>query len=508
MRSARLHRLASQLAAPLPWLTRLPGETILLSFGALVVGCLGLALYQQDERFLLPALALPAVALLLLADVRPVLLLLVGVLPFSKNVELPGGLSLDLLSEPLMLLLLALVLLRALRGHLATDDATRWLRHPIAYLLLAQLAWAAWTTLFSIDLLHSFKYLLAKLWYLASFVVAVGLLVRRPADVRLLVWAFLPSLLITIGYTTVRHIGEGLRFGAVNWAIQPFYLNHVIYAIVVAQFLPYALAGARLTGRGRAGWGRAGWWAAVGLILLGIVLAYTRATWLAVVAAGGYALLLRLGWLRPALVAAAVAAVVGSAWLVDQQHYLRFKPDYEHTVWHGHDLGKHLAATTDLSDASEMERVYRWIAAARMIAQRPWMGTGPSTFYPEYQKYTDKRFRTYVSDNPEKSTTHNYFLLQLVEQGIPGLLLFAAVVWWALVLPQDLYHRTRDPLLRTIVLVVGSSLTIIIFHLLLNEVVEVDKIGSFYFIGLTLLMKVDAWSREAAGAEYIPDQSG
>ncbi|MBC7448171.1 MAG: O-antigen ligase family protein [Hymenobacteraceae bacterium] len=476
------------------WLSRLPTEALLLGFGAVVVGGLGLMLAKDSVVFVLPAVALLGVGLLFLADVRPVLLLLIAVLPLSDNFELPGGVSIDLPSEPLMLLLLALILLKALRGQLPD---TRWLRHPITYVLLAQLAWATWTTLFSVELVHSVKYLLSKAWYLASFVIAVGLVVRRPADVRLLVWAFLPGLLFTIGWATARHLSKGLTLGAVGWAIQPFYLNHVIYAIVVAQFLPYALLGSALTNRGLTGWGRAGWWAATGVIFIGIVLAYTRATWLAVVVAAGYYAVLRVRLVRPALLLTAVAVIAGTTWLVSGQHFLRFKPDYEHTVWNGNDLGKHLASTVELSDASEMERVYRWVAAARMIVHRPWLGTGPSTFYPEYKKFTDKRFRTYVSDNPEKSTAHNYFILQLAEQGIPGLLLFTGLVWWALVLPQTLYHRTRDPNLRAVVLAAGLSLVIIICHLALNEVVEVDKIGAFFFIGLTLLIRADSWIREA-----------
>ncbi len=476
-------------------LRRVSTETLLLVFGGLVVSCIGLALARNSMAFLLPAVAvLGAGVLLMLTDVRPVWLLLLAVLPLSDNFELPGNITIDLPSEPLMLLLLALVLIKALRGNLGS---LAWLRHPVTYVIIAQLLWAGWTAFFSVEPLHSVKYLLAKGWYLASFLIATGLLVRRPADVRLVVWTFMPALLFTIVWSTLRHASRGLTLGSVGWAIQPFYLNHVIYAIVVAQFLPYALFGDSLTGRGRSGAGRALWWAAVALILTGIVLAYTRATWLAVIAAAGYYAVLRLKLVRPVLIAATVSVAFGAAWLVEGQNFLRFKPDFEHTVWNGNDLGKHLSSTVELSDASEMERVYRWVAAVRMSARDPWLGVGPSAFYPEYKKFTDKRFRTYVSDNPEKSTTHNYFLLQLAEQGIPGLALFAALVWLALTLPQDLYHRTRDPHLRAIVLAAGLSLVIIIFHLTLNEVVEVDKIGSFFFIGLTLLIRAGGWIKEA-----------
>jgi O-antigen ligase len=297
-------------------------------------------------------------------------------------------------------------------------------------------------------------------------------------------------------WSTLRHLSKGLTLGSVGWAIQPFYLNHVIYAATVALFLPFALYGPQLTGTGKTAAGRWAWRGALGLLVVGVTLAYTRASWLAVIAAGGYYLVLRWRLVRPVLLLTALAIGLGTAWLVSGQHFLRFKPDYEHTVWNGHDLGKHLASTVEFSDASEMERVYRWVAASRMVAARPWLGTGPSSFYPEYKKFTDKRFRTYVSDNPERSTTHNYFLLQLVEQGIPGFVLFLVLIWWALVLPQTLYHRTRDPRLRAIVLASGLSLVITICHLTLNELVEVDKIGSFFFISLALLLRAQGWIEE------------
>ncbi len=497
-RAGLSRRVADRLAAGS---RALPAEALLFAFGAVVVGGVGLAVSRDSALYLLPALGLLGAGALLLADVRPVLLGLLATLPLSDTFDLPGGLAIDLPTEPLMWLLLVLVLLKGLRGTLGE---LHWLRHPITYLIAAQLLWAAWATFFSVEPLHSVKYLLAKGWYLAAFGIAAGLVIRRPADVRLLVWAFMPSLLFTIGWSTLRHLSKGLTLGSIGWAIQPFYLNHVIYAIVVAQFLPYALVGARLTGRGFAGWGRVGWWVAVGVLLTGIVLAYTRATWLAVVVMAAYYGVLRLRLVRPALLLTALLIALGVTWLVRDQNFLRFQPDYESTVWNGHDLKKHLASTVELSDASEMERVYRWVAAARMVAEQPWLGSGPSTFHPEYKKYTDKRFRTYVSDNPEQSTAHNYFLLQLAEQGIPGFVLFVVLIWWALVLPQDLYHRTRDPRLRAIVLAAALSLVSIICHLTLNEVVEVDKIGSFFFLGLLLLIRADHWIREAAEAPPPP----
>jgi O-antigen ligase len=104
-----------------------------------------------------------------------------------------------------------------------------------------------------------------------------------------------------------------------------------------------------------------------------------------------------------------------------------------------------------------------------------------------------KSFQTFVSDNPEKSTTHNTFLLHLAEQGLAGCLILVILMAYVLLWPQRLYHRTRDPDLRALILATGASLFIIIFHLLLNELLGLDKIGAFFFIGLAVLLKLESW---------------
>jgi len=70
----------------------------------------------------------------------------------------------------------------------------------------------------------------------------------------------------------------------------------------------------------------------------------------------------------------------------------------------------------------------------RMAADRPLVGFGPGAFYESYVPYTLSSFQTYVSDNPEKSGIHNYYLMTSVEQGIPGLILFLILTILPLIL--------------------------------------------------------------------------
>ena len=141
-----------------------------------------------------------------------------------------------------------------------------------------------------------------------------------------------------------------------------------------------------------------------------------------------------------------------------------------------------------------MERFYRWVAAKNMIADMPFFGSGPSTFNQVYKRYTDDAFRTYVSDNPEQSTTHNYFLLTFSEQGFPGGLLFIAMVLYMLLTAAWLYPKVRDDNdLRSILMLSLLSFSTILFHSLLNEIIEVDKIGPLFFLNMLLIHKVGLW---------------
>lgn len=460
-----------------------------VAFVAALVGGGALAGLRQTPLALAPALGAVGV-LLALVNWRWLYLLLFALLPFSLEIGLPGGLSMDVPSEPLMLALTACVpvVLVLNRGR---DLRWREWNHPLLALLLALLLWAALGIVFSVDKLKSAKYVLAKVWYLTPFVLGTLVLVRRPADFWRVVAVYISGVCLTVGWTLARHAAHGFSFASVNRALQPFYPNHVIYATTVALLLPPAWG---LVRRASGVGARRAWRVAAGVLLLGLVLSYTRASWLSLPAAGAFYLVVRLRLTRWLLAGAAVGAAGAAVYLTQGANFMRYAPDFEHTIWNGNNFEKHLEATYNMQDVSGMERVYRWVAAGHMIAEKPLTGSGPATFYPEYKRYTVKSFRTYVSDNPEHSTTHNYFLLMLAEQGVPGFLLFCALLAVALLQAERLYHLSADrPEVRRVVLAVTLSLVIIVFHLLLNELVETDKIGSMFYVCLAMLIRSNTW---------------
>jgi O-antigen ligase len=337
--------------------------------------------------------------------------------------------------------------------------------------------------------------LLAKVWYLTPFLLGTLLVVRRPPDAWRFAGFYAAGACLSVLYVVSRHATKGFTFADINWALHPFFRNHVIYATMLALLIPFCWFAARATAKAGT---RLAWRVALGLLLFGLLTSYTRASILSLPIAALFFVAMRLHLTRVVLLAVAVGTALSVAYVTTGDRYMEFAPNYERTVFNGKNFEKHLEATYKLQDVSGMERVYRWVAAARMIAEKPLVGSGAATFYPEYKRYTLKSFRTYVSDNPEKSTTHNYFLLQLAEQGIPGFLLFVIFIATALLKAESLYHRARQqPEVQRVVLAATMSLVVIVFHLTLNELVEVDKIGPVYFVCVALLIRAETWLEEA-----------
>ncbi|MCB0643861.1 MAG: O-antigen ligase family protein, partial [Phaeodactylibacter sp.] len=196
----------------------------------------------------------------------------------------------------------------------------------------------------------------------------------------------------------------------------------------------------------------------------------------------------------------AVIGLIGVVtYFVQGDRYLDYAPDFKRTVTH-YKFDNLLEATAKGEDISTMERVYRWVAGMYMSRERPLVGFGPGNFYNFYRSYTVSSFETYVSDNPEKSGIHSYYLMTLVEQGYPGLIIFFAMIFAVLLLGERVYHQTEDEAEKQQVMAVTLSLIVIYALLLINDMIETDKVGPFFFLGMAILVNMDLKNRKRLAA--------
>lgn len=436
---------------------------------------------------------IPAFILLVfltLVDFRKVFYLLLICIPLSSEVHLPNGFGTDLPTEPLMVGIMLIYLLYLLR-HGRTLGAD-FFRHPLTLLLLLHLGWIACTTLTSASFFISFKYLLAKTWYIITFYFMAGLLLKTEEDFKRLFWLVLLPLLFTVVIIVGRHATFGFSFADVNKILTPFQRNHVNYAATLSLFFPFvvfALFWNKIFSRR--------WWflaGAAAFLLFAIYTTYTRAAFVALFMAAGAYFIIHLRLVRYVLFAGLIAAVMGTSYLALNNRYLELAPNFDTTVTH-YQFDNLIEATYKMEDISTMERVYRWVAGFQMSNEKPWLGYGPGNFTTFYRSYTITSFQTYVSNNPDNSGVHSYFLMTLIEQGIIGLLLFILLTFAFLVYGEKIYHDTQSQMRKWLIMTLLLCMVVIDAFLLINDLVETDKVGSFFFMCMAILVNMDLLNR-------------
>ena len=456
------------------------------------VGAFAAVWFRMNVLLVAPAVVV--MALLLVYNYKPIFFLTIFAIPWSLHTDIGSTLALDLPTEPLMLLFLVIFLLNSLAGR---QFSLRGKIYPLHILVFLLLFWAGYSTLLSEIPLRSVKWLLAKVWYLATFFYMAQKFIQSEADIRRIFWSFFLGMLGVVIFVTIRHAAVGFAFGEAHLIAFPIYENGVYYSATLCMFLPWVwFARSWYTPKSLQ------WYLILGgmvLMIFAIITAYKRMGWVMVALMPIlYLLIRRRLFERLVYLGTGVLAVI-VALLVLNNNFYGFAPSYKDVIWHKEDLGGHLTATFNGTEISGMERFYRWVAAKNMVEAMPLTGSGPGTFYPVYRSYTDDAFRTYVSDNPEQSTCHNYYLQTFAEQGFPGGLLFLFLNIFMLIRGYRSYHQSTDPQRKTMIMMVMISLLTIQAFIFLNELIEVDKIGPMFWLALTIIHQTERWHEAEQG---------
>jgi O-antigen ligase len=229
--------------------------------------------------------------------------------------------------------------------------------------------------------------------------------------------------------------------------------------------------------------------------LVAIYLSYARAAMIAVVFSLIIAVAMKLRLLNFVMPAFYAIMILLISYMVRDNKYIDFRPDYQQTYMHG-SFTSHIIATFRGQDMSSMERLYRWIAGARMSMAEPVTGVGPNAFYYYYKPYAVSSFRTYVSRNDEHSTTHNYFLYMLVEQGWPALILYAILVMAVFAQAQKIYYRFKDRFYKLCTIGIAMMFGAGFINNFFSELLETHKVGCLFFISIALLVILDKKSKD------------
>jgi O-antigen ligase len=421
---------------------------------------------------------------LALHNLKAIWFLLIAAIPFSYELQLSSAFGMDMPDEPLMLLITGVFFLMLLTKSIQIQK--HFLFHPVSICIFLIFIWSIVTASFSTIPFFSFKYVLAKVWFIVPFVIMPWFFLHQKKQFIKFAIVLLVSVLTTIIFILFKHFPSRFTFDNINNAVAPFYRNHVNYAALLVCCIPLIILLYTHTLVVKYKYYLIG---ILAIFLFALATSYSRGAWLALMAG-----VVSIYFIKKRLAAISfllcIAIAISSFFvLFKNNQYLLYHPNYKKTIYHGN-FNDHINATFAGTDMSNAERINRWIAGVHMLDGNLLVGYGPNTFYHNYKPYMVTYFKTWVSDNPEKSTIHNYLLLTLIEQGIIGFLLLISLIYYTYYSLQKAYKYETDGFFKNVILCIASIFTMCIVLNMLSDLVETDKIGSVFYlcIGLTVLM--------------------
>lgn len=426
---------------------------------------------------------------------RPLYLLLFLSLPFSLDIAVAGA-RVSVPAEPLMLLIALLT------GVAAWKYPFPWrsfVRHPIAIVSIVYLLWMGLMVPLSTMPVVSAKYFFITLlhwWVCFAGVLMLAFFTKTgssgqtdgdkddPMDIRGstdLLNAYLLPFLVIVLYAWWVHGHFDFRSDTSSLAARPFYFDHTAYSVCMAMlfWVPWWRlqrdSGEENNGTSR--WQRLllqpdAWRSSPGLVILvrgmliaGIFLSFSRATWLGMAVAAGIWVFRRL-WEKSRLITAFLAAFMVLSITLVIVFYPYPAP------------GK---------DVSSLERYNRYSCAWRMFLDRPLSGFGAGTFPEEYLAYQRPEEMTRISVTraglhiPGRGgSTHSEYLQALAELGLVGVLCWIALAGFVLV------SVFRYPLRSPATMMALGLLTYLV-HACFNNFLHTDKIGALVWVFLATL---------------------
>jgi len=444
---------------------------ITIWIGVLFVLIAQLFIFEENWYFFLLPIGLLFIYLALYAT-KQLISLLFFLTPLSINIEeYVPGFGLFLPTEPLFFGLMILVLAYQFRSKIIP---TYLYSNGLVIAIGIYLSWLVVSALASTHPIVSFKFILAKLWYILPLFGFGALYFVSTKNIFRFVWMFCIGMLVVIVYTLIHHATFGFGEKEGHWVMWPFFKDHTSYGALTALILPLLIG--LYFQKSNSLIVQLVVIVSIIIDLLGIYFSYTRAAWLSVVAAIVVGLLIHFKVKFKYLALGGVFLMIGVGVYWTEIQFLLEKNKYEHTT---ENFGERLQSATNVtSDASNLERINRWSCAIEMFKERPLFGFGPGTYAFEYARFQEPENLTIISTNfGDMGNAHSEYLGPLSETGLIGLLTFLGVVVLLFYKGITLYisYPLEQDSLRFLILMFVLSLVTYFVHGILNNYLDMDK---------------------------------
>jgi len=399
--------------------------------------------------------------------------------------------NISILSEPLLILLLLILTFKFLLYH---KGELSIIKHPITISLLLYLFWILISSITSTMPVVSFKFFLSKIWLIIPVFFLGIVLFKKTKNMKTFIWAYSIALFIVVIYSTIR-LGQTsfLAKNAAHFAVKPFYNDHTAYGAILALFFPVLWGFA--FNKKHSQTKKIFSWIFASAFSIGIILSYSRASWLGVILAIVIFVIvkLKIKFKYILTITLLTFAFVAAFWFQIINQLEKNNQDSSSNIAH------HVTSITNIStDASNVERLNRWYCAIEMFKEKPIVGWGPGTYQFQYAPFQKKRMRTIISTNTGNiGNAHSEYLGALAEQGLLGSLTFIFLAFTILATGFRIYKNTSNKEIKNLSLSISLGFITYFFHAFLNNFLDTDKITIPFFGFAAIIVALDIYHNPA-----------
>ncbi|MBW7845679.1 MAG: O-antigen ligase family protein [Bacteroidia bacterium] len=446
------------------------------------------------EKYLVHVLPLLLVfAYLVLFKLESVLLILCFIVPFAIEFDDIGmGMGISIPDEPVVMLIMVLSIIRFVVDG---NYDKRVFKHPISIWIVLNIVWYFITISTSEFPFVSLKFSLSRLWFIVVYYFLGVMLFRKINNIYTYLWLYAASLTIVILYTLYSHSLVGFTQETSYYISMPFYRAHGIYSAAIAFFIPFFLVQLFYSYKVKLNIVVVIiLFALVSIFVVGVAYSYTRAAWLGILVSlfvSGL-VILKISFNKQLLIA--LSGLVFFYVFQDQILHVLAKNKQDSAEG----LERHFQSASNIStDASNTERINRWMSAINMWKERPVVGFGPGTYVFCYAPYQEARYRTKISTNfGNQGNSHSEYLNPLSEAGTFGALSLLVIIYLVLNNALLLFYKTHDYKLKVLLLSVFLAIIGYFVHGLFNHYSETTKIAPLLWGAFAMITAIDIYHKK------------
>jgi O-antigen ligase len=419
-------------------------------------------------------------------------LLLIALIPISVDMVLVGGAKLNFPSEGLLAIAIPVILFFNKSYRTGFSKA---ILHPITLLIFTWLLIQLITSLLSTHIDVSLKRFVIQLFFVFGFFGIVHML-KEKRKLSSFYFAYAIGLIPVMYFTIKQHIHFNFQPQVVFSICQPYFNDHTVYGACLAFIIPFLVIFLRnATVTSIQSWRKMGLIVLTTLIVASEILALSRAALLSLIVALFFWGLLyyKVAFRKVILGVVILCSTIGVFY---EDIYANIEKN--EAVSNDGELINHFSSVSNIkSDASNLERINRWICAYRMFEEKPLSGFGPGTYQFEYNRFQTVANKTYISTNSgDRGNAHSEYLSALSEMGLFGGISFVLLVFSSIYYGMQNHYKVMDPLLKKLNLAALLGLITYFFHGIFNAFLDQSKMAFLVFTALALIVWINQYKED------------